>query len=97
MKTFNTVMKVLAALATVAGAVYLVATYGDKLVSWARKLLKSCPCRNGECCCTEEDIADEEAAVEEADVVVAVDSQEETEEVSAEEAAPVAEEADFEG
>ncbi len=39
MKTFMIVLKVLAALAAVAGVVYLAATYGDKIVAWARKLI----------------------------------------------------------
>lgn len=46
MKAFNTILKILAALAAVAGAIYVVATYGDKLVAWAKKLwatLPQCP------------------------------------------------------
>lgn len=46
MKVFGTIMKILAAVAVVAGIVYVLATYGDKIVAWARKLL----CRV-ECCC----------------------------------------------
>ncbi len=38
MKTFGTIMKIVAALAVIAGIVYVVATYGDKIVSWARGL-----------------------------------------------------------
>ncbi len=46
MKTFNVIAKVVAALAAIAGIVYVVATYGDKIVAWAKKLLgKGC------CCC----------------------------------------------
>ncbi len=48
MKAFNTVLKILAALAAVAGVVYVVAAYGDKIVAWARNLLESC---KGKCCC----------------------------------------------
>ena len=93
MKLFRSVMKVLAALAAVAGVVYVVATYGDKIVAWAKKLLSKfsccecccdddCCCGEEDCCCGEEDCCCEEAP--------------------AEEAAPVeqtvqAEEADFEG
>ena len=40
MKAFNTVMKVVAALAAVAGAVFVVATYGDKIVAWAKSLIQ---------------------------------------------------------
>lgn len=49
MKTFGTIMKILAALAAIAGAIYVLATYGDRLTVWARKLLDKvnncCPCR----------------------------------------------------
>lgn len=50
----KTVLKVLAALAAVAGAVYVIATYGDRIVAWAKKLLSACPCTcecDGECTC----------------------------------------------
>ena len=40
MKVFNTVMKVVTALAAVAGALYVVATYGDKIVAWAKSLME---------------------------------------------------------
>jgi len=38
MKTFGTIMKIVAALAVIAGIVYVVATYGDRIVNWARGL-----------------------------------------------------------
>ena len=89
----KTVIKLLTALAAIAGVVYVIATFGDKIVAWAKSILPTCEC-NCECTCTAEDIAEEavEAPVEE---VV-------EEEVVAEEAPvvdegePVAEEADFE-
>ena len=95
MKVFATVMKILAALATVAGAVYLIATYGDKIVAWAKNLLNcSCCCGEVDCCCGDEDCCCEgecECCCEDA------------EEAPAEEEAPVEEaaeeaatEADFE-
>ena len=59
MKVFSVVMKIVVALAAIAGAVYVAATYGDKIVAWAKKLLGKC-----ECCCAEE--AAEEAPAEEA-------------------------------
>lgn len=40
MKAFNTVMKILAALAAVAGTVYVIATFGDKIVAWAKAMLE---------------------------------------------------------
>ena len=75
MKIFNTIMKILAALAAVAGAVYLIATYGDKIVAWAKKMLNCSCCCDEECCCGEEDCCcegececccEEEAPAEEA-------------------------------
>ena len=39
----KTALKVLSALAAVAGVVYVVATYGDKIVAWAKNILESCP------------------------------------------------------
>lgn len=44
MKAANVIVKVVVALAAVAGAVYLAATYGEKIVAWAKKMLGSCPC-----------------------------------------------------
>ena len=85
MKIASIILKVLAALAAVAGVVYVIATYGDKIVAWAKNLLGMCDCDecegcecncDGECECEET----EEEAVEEAS-----------------EDAPAAEEADFEG
>ena len=69
MKTFGTIMKILAALAAIAGAIYVVATYGDKIVAWCRlavsKLRAHCCC----CSCCEEDVLTaEEIAVDEAPV-----------------------------
>lgn len=39
MKTFNKIVKALAVIASIIGIVYVVATYGDKIVAWARQLL----------------------------------------------------------
>ena len=93
----KTAMKILSALAAVVGVVYVVATYGDKIVQWAKNLLASCPFCSNECEVVEEDFVTEEAApaeqaapaeeaeVEEAEVEIVVESNE-----------PVAEETDFE-
>ena len=94
MKTVNTIIKIVTALAAVAGAIYLIATYGDKIVAWAKKLLDSCPCK---CNCDIEDCADCDC---QADCPCAVADEDEDddeieveiEEVPAEEA-PVEEEA----
>ena len=94
MKTVNTIIKILTALAAIAGIIYVLATYGDKIVAWAKKLLASCPCKchvddcaDCECDCDCEETA-EEAPTEET-------AAEAVEEVVIEENEPVAEEADF--
>ena len=35
----KTVLKVLTALAAIAGTIYVIATYGDRIVSWFKRLL----------------------------------------------------------
>ena len=104
MNTFKTVAKILTALAAVAGAVYLIATYGDKIVAWAKQLLAKCPCKccveececEGECKCECEcKCACEEAPAEEAEPAEEAPAEEAVEEVIVEEGEPVAEEADF--
>lgn len=103
MKVFSTIMKIVVALAAIAGAVYVAATYGDKIVAWAKKLLGKCECCcgcgcdcdcdcecdcecEGDCeCCEGECCCEEQCECCEA------------EETPAEEAEPVATEADFEG
>lgn len=78
MKVWNTFLKIVAALAVIAGIVYVAATYGDKIVAWAKKLLgkvktccgvnSTCECEctcDDVCCCDDAPI--EEAPVEEAD------------------------------
>ena len=98
----KTAMKIMTALAAVVGAVYVVATYGDKIVAWAKNLLASCPCCNKECEIVEEDFVVEEPTVEtpvaeEAPAVEEVPVVEENEvEIVVECNEPVAEEADFE-
>lgn len=95
MKTTKFIANVLVTVAAIAGAVYVVATYGEQIVAWCKKVLASLPCNckveivseaaQEEAPAAEEEAAEEvaeEAAVEEAPV-----------EEKAEEA--VAEEADF--
>lgn len=86
----KTVLKILAALAAIAGVIYVIATFGDKIVAWAKSILPCCKC-DGECECTCEEAPVEEVPAEEAVVEDAP-----VEEVVVEEAEPVAEEADFE-
>ena len=81
MKAFNVIVKVLAALAAVAGAVYVVATYGDQIVAWAKKIFASLP----KCpCCKEEPKAVEETAAEEAPAEEAPAAEEKAPEAAAE-------------
>lgn len=90
MKTLNTVLKLLSALAAIAGIVYLIATYGDQIVAWAKGIMAKCPCMCN-CEATEEDFA-EESPAEEAPVEEVPAEEAPAEEVSA----PVANEEDFE-
>ena len=87
----KTVFKLLTALAAIAGAVYVIATYGDKIVAWAKKVLASCPCCDNtcECVCEGEGECQCEAPAEEAAEEAPV------EEIVIEESEPVAEETDF--
>lgn len=50
MKAVNVIVKVVIALAAVAGIVYIAATYGDKIVAWAKNLLGKCRCCCGDDC-----------------------------------------------
>lgn len=72
MKVFTTILKILAALAAIAGIVYVIATYGDKIVAWAKKVLGcTCECCGCECdcdcdCdCEEVEVVEENGAVAE--------------------------------
>ena len=98
----KTALKILTALAAIAGAIYVIATYGDKIVAWAKKILAACPCCNetcecggececeGECQCDGECKCAEEAAAEEAPAEEAP-----VEEIIIQENEPVANEEDF--
>lgn len=97
MKVFTNIVKVLTALAAVAGAIYVVATYGDKIVAWAKKMWASMPCPKCEEAEVVEDVLAEEPAAEE--VAEEVPAEEVVEEPAAEivveENEPVAEDSDF--
>ena len=86
MKLFNTIVKLLTALATLAGIIYILATYGEQIVAWAKKTLAALPkcpcCEDGEI--EVEPVVEEEAA-EEAEAAPA-------EEEAAPEEAPAAQE-----
>lgn len=102
------VIKILTALATIAGAVYIIATYGEQIVAWAKKLLNAMPkCPSCEEAETVEEFVEETApeAAEEAPAEEPVAEEVPAPEVPAEEEPapevvvaehePVAEEADF--
>lgn len=97
MKVFNIIVKIGVALAAIAGAVYAAATYGDKIVAWAKRLIERC-----KSCAEEAKSADEaeQAAVEEVPEVEEAPAAEEVPEVeeasAVEDSAVVAEETDFE-
>lgn len=98
MKTINTIIKLVAALAAVIGFIYVCATYGDKIVAWAKEMLAKCPCKCDdadevceEACEEAVEAAEEAPAEEEAPVEAAV------EEAVIDPSVPVADEADFEG
>ncbi len=80
MKAMNTIIKILTALAAVAGVVYIVATYGEQIVAWCKKTLERLP----KCPACEE-------AEDDADIEVEITVENEAEEVAAEES-PAAEE-----
>ena len=96
MKPFETTMKVLAALAAVAGVVALLAVYGDKIVAWAKKMMAKLPCRDCDIIeFTPAEDFDEEAEndfVPDAPVEAPAEEAAQQEEVPAEDAA---EDADF--
>ena len=55
MKVFATIMKIVAALAAIAGIAFVVVKYGDEIVAWVKRTLglECCCCDDctGECCC----------------------------------------------
>ena len=78
MKVFNNIVKILTALAAVAGLVYIFATYGEQIAVWCKKTLASLP----KCPCCKE------AAVEEVVEDFEEEEAEEAAEEIVEEAAP---------
>ena len=58
MKALKVIAKIVLALAAVAGIVYVIAVYGERIVAWARKLLNRftccCDCDCDECDCEDD-------------------------------------------
>ena len=100
MKVFSIITKIVVALAAVAGAVYLAATYGERVVAWAKKTLSGCSCCDCDCdcdcdCCECDcDECDCECDCDECDCEC--DCCDETAEEVVEEEVATAEEVDFE-
>lgn len=100
---FNTIVKLFTALATVVGAIYIVATYGDKIVEWTKGIMSCCKSAVNVPTASENDFSEkqEEAPVqaEEVSAPAAAETAEEpaAQEVLSEDAIPVANEEDFEG
>ncbi|MGM9604805.1 MAG: hypothetical protein ACI3XG_07040 [Faecousia sp.] len=105
---FNTIVKIVTALAAAVGAVYIVATFGDKIVAWAKGIMGGCcpehvvdvpaaPKVPAEEAAPAEEPAQEEvpAAEEAAQEPAAEEAAPEA--VLADDAIPVADEEDFEG
>lgn len=92
MKTFNSIMKVLAVLAAVAGTIYVIAAFGDKIVAWAKRVIGCCPWDEG----MEEETAPEAPAAEE-EKTEATEEAPALEEKTVEDNVPTANEEDFEG
>ena len=65
MKAFKIIVKILVALAAIAGVVYVVATYGNQIVAWCKKVLASLSCGKDKDAC-ETEVVEAEAAEEEA-------------------------------
>ena len=63
MKAFKVIIKICVAVAAIAGIVYLAATYGDRIVAWAKRTIGS----KFDCCCCDDECECEEAFEEEAD------------------------------
>ena len=65
MKVFTKILAILAAIAAVAGVVFIVATYGDKIVAWAKSLLEKIRSKSEFVYC--EELDEEAVQAEEAD------------------------------
>ena len=94
MNKFNTFLKVISALAAVVGAVYIVATYGDKIVAWAKRLLGCDSTPIATFHYTTDEVKQEEQPAAEAPAAEAPAAEAPAAEEKAEEAAPVTEETD---
>ena len=73
MKIVGKILKVLVALAAIAGVIYVIAAYGERIVAWAKDLLarlrgdEDCFYDDDDCCCCDEEGCCCEETAEEAD------------------------------
>ena len=110
MKNFALIAKIVTAIAAIVGFAYIIATYGEQIIAWAKKLLDSCPCKctcdiedcaecdcQADCPCAEADDDEVEVEIEEAPAAEEAPAEEEApaQEVVIEEGEPVAAEEDF--
>ena len=52
MKALKTIATIVGALAIVAGVVFVIVKFGDKIAAWFRRLIGKCECTCEECDCT---------------------------------------------
>lgn len=100
MKAIGIIARILTVLAAVVGAIYALATYGEQIVAWAKKIMASLSCPEEASEEAEAEEAPVEEAVEEAAEAVeeAVETAEDAVEATVEAAEEVvADETDFEG
>ena len=103
---FNTIVKLFTALAAAVGAVYIIATYGDKIVAWPKVMMDGC-CSKHVVEITVTKDSHEETAPSQEEAPADEAAEEPTQEPAVEEttaepvltddAIPVANEEDFEG
>lgn len=101
---FNTLVKIVTALAAAVGAIYIAATYGDKIVEWAKGIMdRCCPKQFMDAPVAPEAAAEDFAPAEEPEKEEApAEAQEPAEDpvvepILSDDAIPVANEEDFEG
>ena len=92
MKIFGIIVKIVAALAAIAGIAFVVVKYGDQIVAWFKKTFGGLFCCDCECCCDCDGDCDCDC-----DCECDCECCEEAPAEEAEEGAVVAAEADFEG
>lgn len=100
MKIVGVIARILTVLAAIVGAVYALATYGEQIVAWAKKIMSYLPeCKSCDEAAVEadEEVAEEAPAAEEIVEEVAEEVAEAVEEVVEAVEEFVADEADFEG